>query len=494
MLSGAGQAITTKNEQLCVDCGGSGHARTLERQDVPSGTDQATMTSDPAPCENCKQSDVEASHRRSLAKMQSEIDRLNEEREVWSKERTLAINSLDEAIMTHSDGIHAGAGINLGPTINRLKIILKSMTEERAQANVALEEQRATHEQTVSVYQDAIQSSKAEAKHLRAEISHLTKQLFETGSVIRVVVRLRRNVEGKTQSCINSFPSPIPGKHRLILKGGGDNATEEKAYDFDAVHPETDDNAAVSASVSPMIQAALDGSDVAIFLEGPSGSGKSHTLFKSDGIVPSMIEQFFPSLRHGQDGLKVELFAFEIYKEKTLNLLRSRKLDHSQSLKDDVYVRTARNERTSFWEPSNRNQRFKGCMISSAQEMHSAFSQICRSREQGESAQNKTSSRGHAICTINIMEPGNQTPPVLRSSLQIVDLAGAESLENQSPDSDETVSIIATRAVMMSSFKRLAKVHHKQPGTMRETNMNALRGQLATSPVRKHSQIQTHQF
>lgn len=67
-----------------------------------------------------------------------------------------------------------------------------------------------------------------------------------------------------------------------------------KNFDFDRVFSSTSTNLEVYREVSPVIQAALEGSNIAIVVDGQSGTSKSHTMFTGEhAIAPFATKQIF---------------------------------------------------------------------------------------------------------------------------------------------------------------------------------------------------------
>ena len=113
----------------------------------------------------------------------------------------------------------------------------------------------------------------------------------------------------------------------MVLRGDAKNSRDTH-YEFDRVFHQTDTNRDIYEHVRPMVQAAIEGLDVAIILEGPSGLEKSHTMFgRPDGFAFSIAGHVLQSSKVGEEvssQMRVRIANFKVYREKILDAMVSK--------------------------------------------------------------------------------------------------------------------------------------------------------------------------
>jgi kinesin family protein 16B len=165
-----------------------------------------------------------------------------------------------------------------------------------------------------------------------------------------------------------------------------------------------------------VVKNAFGGYNVCVFAYGQTGSGKTYTMMGSEkdrGLIPRICESMFLKMVEGTT-YKVEVSYLEIYNERVKDLLKK---NSSHNLK----VRE---------HPS------QGPYVEDlSKHLVTEYRNILRLMEQGNDLRttastnmNDTSSRSHAIFTINFVQAGYMSgmPYETQSKIHLVDLAGSE--------------------------------------------------------------------
>jgi hypothetical protein len=190
-------------------------------------------------------------------------------------------------------------------------------------------------------------------------------------------------------------------------------------YGFDFVFgSETSQVELFDKLVAGSIEWVLKGYNTTILAYGPSGSGKSFTIFgtpENRGIVPRACELLFEKLP--KDNV-VKCSFLEIYRENIRDLF-------STSSNVGVFVPSLqiKTNRTKGVYVDGLTEKY----VSSSSEVLSFIRDGMAFRVTSPTAINDTSSRSHAIFTLHIvqtLENGTE----LSSKLNIVDLAGSENV------------------------------------------------------------------
>uniref|UniRef100_A0A0N5ADV5 Kinesin-like protein n=1 Tax=Syphacia muris TaxID=451379 RepID=A0A0N5ADV5_9BILA len=165
------------------------------------------------------------------------------------------------------------------------------------------------------------------------------------------------------------------------------------------------------------------GYNCTIIAYGQTGSGKTYTIGTEEteksmtsegkGIIPRIIDAILCQVNNSAASYSVSLSMLEIYDEKILDLLSSKKNVLQVREKNGVtYVKNLTCELVTDLETAMKQLKKGGMM-----------------RSKGETAMNLKSSRSHAILTIYLdkvsTEPREKT---FKSKLSLVDLAGSERL------------------------------------------------------------------
>ena len=225
-----------------------------------------------------------------------------------------------------------------------------------------------------------------------------------------------------------------------------------QTFHFDRVLGSDSTNTEVYREVRPMVQTALAGRDVAVFVDGYSGTGKSSTMFKEDDSIAALAaEDIFA--RHRRDAergsvCKVSCSILEVYQETVSDLL---------SGAPDVKIGL-----------SAGNIIPRACFKSmdSAERLAGAFRAADAARVSAQTVNNSNSSRGHLVGIIRLPSTEAASGPTASPTLFLVDLAGAErkaSVSARTADprerptsTTETTTINKSRSTLHRLLKKMA--------------------------------------
>ena len=341
----------------------------------------------------------------------------------------------------------------------------------RAEAD--LKEQEQLHRQELS---DLQQWHSQENKSYRRELFDLRKSVW---TVARIRPRIAHELNREKIDVVLS--DPVKHRRSLILRKEHkiERLDADREYDFDRVFHEQDSNSMVSLYVKPMVQVATeDGLNAAILLEGPSGSGKSHTLFgQKDSIAFWMAKYLFE--RRDLDGElpspKIRLYGFKVYQDLLYDAL-DRQNRHMLHISNETPLK--------IYHDRQFKRRFEGNEVISTLELTTALRQIYGARDERRTEQNETSSRGHTICMLEFHRQGSIGGNSSTSLLFLVDLAGPEPIA-QSQHQSETKSINKSRTELQCRLRDMVNLYapngkHAKKETARQT----MRLALKNSPVR----------
>ncbi|XP_076851308.1 kinesin-like protein KIF16B isoform X3 [Brachyhypopomus gauderio] len=174
---------------------------------------------------------------------------------------------------------------------------------------------------------------------------------------------------------------------------------------------------------SDVLKAAFEGYNACIFAYGQTGSGKSYTMMGSPGdvgLIPRICEGLFTRIsgmtRRDEASFRTEVSYLEIYNERVRDLLR-RKLAKTYNLrvrehpKDGPYV-----------EDLSKH------LVQNYGDVEELMEAGNINRTTASTCMNDTSSRSHAIFTINFTQAkfDAEMPCETVSKIHLVDLAGSE--------------------------------------------------------------------
>lgn len=183
---------------------------------------------------------------------------------------------------------------------------------------------------------------------------------------------------------------------------------------------------------SSLVGRCFQGHNATIFAYGQTGSGKTYSIIgnpKNDdekGILPRILKQIFDTIQNQSKyaDIKLSISYLEIYNEEVHDLL------HPEVLSKDILIRETKEGQIFFTGAKDEEV----CDIDEAL-YYLEKGNICRST--AETNLNMTSSRSHAIFTMNIeistFSSGGQRS-YINSRLHVVDLAGSERASRTGAD------------------------------------------------------------
>lgn len=205
----------------------------------------------------------------------------------------------------------------------------------------------------------------------------------------------------------------------------------------------------VFAEVSSFVKSVLDGYNVCIFAYGQTGTGKTFTMEGEledphrHGIIPRSIGQVFSTIRELEKwGWKYHLSTSiqEIYNEKLIDLLRPEN-------------NILQNANMHSYQPTQ-------AAVSTPDELFSYVKLASLNRTTAETKFNASSSRSHSICQIWIHGENAAAAQHVESVLNLIDLAGSESLSSalmQKDREQETKSINKSLSALKDVITALAE-------------------------------------
>uniref|UniRef100_A0AAZ3PZS3 Kinesin-like protein KIF16B n=1 Tax=Oncorhynchus tshawytscha TaxID=74940 RepID=A0AAZ3PZS3_ONCTS len=254
---------------------------------------------------------------------------------------------------------------------------------------------------------------------------------------VRVAVRLRpmnRREKDLTAKNIIEMKGDKTTITNLKIPDGitGDSMRESKktfTYDFSYDSADSKSNTFISQEKvfkdlgSDVLKAAFQGYNACIFAYGQTGSGKSYTMMGNPGdagLIPRICEGLFSRIagmtRWDEASFRTEVSYLEIYNERVRDLLR-RKSTQTYNLrvrehpKDGPYV-----------EDLSKH------LVQNYHDVEELMEAGNINRTTAATGMNDTSSRSHAIFTINFTQAkfDAEMPCETISKIHLVDLAGSE--------------------------------------------------------------------
>lgn len=199
--------------------------------------------------------------------------------------------------------------------------------------------------------------------------------------------------------------------------------------------------------VRPLIDVVYSGVTVTIFAYGVTSSGKTHTMQGTKacpGVIPRVVEAMFEQkaalLR---SNVELAVSYMEIYKDECYDLLVDRetapKLPVRENDVGQVFVAN-----------------LSSVPIASVEEFAAIYSQASKQRSVGATNLNRSSSRSHAMLTLEVTMTDSSAERSLTGKINLVDLAGSEN--NKLTGNDPTR--MAESAAINKSLSVLGQVVH----------------------------------
>ncbi|KAL1110386.1 hypothetical protein AAG570_007917 [Ranatra chinensis] len=233
---------------------------------------------------------------------------------------------------------------------------------------------------------------------------------------VKVALRIRPFVSTEIDSGCRPCIERTPGENQIAV------GKRRQFYTFNYVFDEFEGQELVySTAVRNLLDNLFKGYNVTILAYGQTGSGKTYTMGTNYdglgelGVIPRAIVDIFEIIKNSPDKeVKVSVSFLELYNESLYDLL----------------TRKSREESIVDLRESQQGISIPGLTtapVNSMQETLSYLKEGSSGRVTGATAMNATSSRSHAIFTINIRIINRDNPKdAVSSKFHLVDLAGSE--------------------------------------------------------------------
>uniref|UniRef100_A0A671SD79 Kinesin-like protein KIF16B n=1 Tax=Sinocyclocheilus anshuiensis TaxID=1608454 RepID=A0A671SD79_9TELE len=254
---------------------------------------------------------------------------------------------------------------------------------------------------------------------------------------VRVAVRVRpmnRREKDVSAKCIIEMEGNKTTITNLKLPDGvtGDSVRERtKTFTYDFSYDSSDCKNASFVSQekvfkdlgTDVLKAAFEGYNACIFAYGQTGSGKSHTMMGIPGdvgLIPRICEGLFSRIsgmtRRDEASFRTEVSYLEIYNERVRDLLR-RKMAETYNLRVREHPKEG-----PYVEDLSKH------LVQNYNDVEELMEAGNINRTTASTGMNDTSSRSHAIFTINFTQAKFDAvmPSETVSKIHLVDLAGSE--------------------------------------------------------------------
>ncbi|XP_059408801.1 kinesin-like protein KIF16B isoform X5 [Carassius carassius] len=254
---------------------------------------------------------------------------------------------------------------------------------------------------------------------------------------VRVAVRVRpmnRREKDLSAKCIIEMEGNKTTITNLKIPDGvtGDSVRERTktfTYDFSYDSSDCKNGSFVSQEKvfkdlgTDVLKAAFEGYNACIFAYGQTGSGKSHTMMGIPGdvgLIPRICEGLFSRIsgmtRRDEASFRTEVSYLEIYNERVRDLLR-RKMAETYNLRVREHPKEG-----PYVEDLSKH------LVQNYNDVEELMEAGNINRTTASTGMNDTSSRSHAIFTINFTQAkfDAEMPSETLSKIHLVDLAGSE--------------------------------------------------------------------
>jgi centromeric protein E len=233
----------------------------------------------------------------------------------------------------------------------------------------------------------------------------------------------RRRQEGESAGWSTS-------SNGLVQKDVAKPISGRHLFSFDSIFDGADGTAKVYHEVGkPIVTAVARARHGTIFAYGPTGSGKTFTMFgdtKQPGIVQMAVQDLLDHMKLNRSDWDSMLNAqfFEVYNEQIRDLLVETNLNECRLESDDLRC----NEATgASFRNYGKVDACEKCM-ETMEDVESLLLRGHRNRASAATSLNAHSSRSHAIVRLLLESRSKSNSGVVRRSvLNLVDLAGSEN-------------------------------------------------------------------
>lgn len=238
---------------------------------------------------------------------------------------------------------------------------------------------------------------------------------------IEVSVRFRPLNSRELKQSSNKITFDIDTENNsLKILNSLSNRDEEHTFFFDHVFDEHIAQETIFTQVAEnAVSWVKEGYNATIFTYGPTGSGKTFTMFGTEqdqGIIPRACEMVFNLIADDDNVTEayIQCSFLEIYRERIYDLLNKNGRDNNLRIRQHqdkgVFVQ-------------GLIEKFVYC----PEDILETIDEGAKQRSTASTALNNTSSRSHAVLTLNIKQLLNDGSELL-SKLHLIDLAGSENV------------------------------------------------------------------
>ncbi|EMG47103.1 klp2 Kinesin-like protein 2 [Candida maltosa Xu316] len=272
-----------------------------------------------------------------------------------------------------------------------------------------------------------IKRMKSEMIDQESKRRKLHAQLQDLKGNIRVFCRIRK--VPSTDLLEYTIPQDIndDSKQELFIKKPHGKNELPYQFSFDKIFQPEQENKEVFEELSQLIQCSLDGTNVCVFAYGQTGSGKTFTMsHPENGMIPMSIVKIFDDIEDLKEkGWKytVQGRFIEIYNESIIDLLGTSAGNKHEIKHDDATSKTTVTNITTI-------------DISTPQQAIEILDHANKKRSTAATKANDHSSRSHSIFIIDIEGYNHITNEKCSGTLNLIDLAGSERLNNSKAEGD----------------------------------------------------------
>ena len=279
-----------------------------------------------------------------------------------------------------------------------------------------------------------------------------------------------------------------------------------KSFDYmtHVIPPETDNEALHNFFMPRRIDAFLDGYNVNVMAYGQTGTGKTHTMFGTPGILERAGRGEYGTSIHPDYGLfpRSLLAIFERYKQLRVSssnktyVLTANALELSMMLGNQDLL----NVKNKSVDPKiGRSTQYGVCIDRTAKPARmfgmeeltlesddNLFTFLLGMSERCTSGtgQNQHSSRSHCFVTLTLYSYDSSDETLTKSRLQFVDLAGSEKMKNAHGNSDYRASSASVQGMLVNysltmlgcAVRDLVTFRKKQKKKIKSSSSSATEG------------------
>jgi len=303
---------------------------------------------------------------------------------------------------------------------------LKDILNQRNQTLQQLEEELDRKKKLLQFQENKARKDEISRKQFHEAIQELKGN-------IRVICRIRPLMGTESsQTVLYNYPSnqeltiEIDGKERA----GRKIEKQQFPFKFDRIFPPETNQRTVFEEIAHLVQSALDGYNCCIFAYGQTGSGKTYTMEGSEdveneetrGMISRAVTQIFDSSsRLVSQGWKYKMVAsfMEVYNDNIRDLLAKDFSTKSKVLEPKTDPKT-----NKIYVPE-----LTQVNVSTPSQVFELLRRASHNRTTAETLMNHSSSRSHSIFQLSIQGQNTVTAETIDGTLNLIDLAGSEKLE-----------------------------------------------------------------